>query len=159
MGLPRERAVRIVSVAGFLLGLPSAISLDVLHNQDWVWGVALMVSGLFFAIAVVVSGVRRFREQQLNHTGSDFQIGRWWEIVIGMLVPLQALVLLGWWLYQARGWDPKGWLNPFGVENVGTIVLQWGVVLVGLWLANRWLASRTNPTPPTPEDHIPAAVP
>ena len=159
MGLPRERAVGIVSVAGFLLGLPSAISLDVLHNQDWVWGVALMVSGLFFAIAVVVSGVRRFREQQLNHTGSDFHIGRWWEIVIGVLVPLQALVLLGWWLYQARGWDPKGWLNPFRVENVGTIVLQWGVVLVGLWLANRWLARRTNPTPPTAEDHIPAAVP
>ena len=159
MGLSRERAAWIVGVIGFVLGLPSAISVKVLHNQDWVWGVALMVSGLFFAIAVSLSGVRRFREQQLNHEGSDFHIGRWWEIVIAVVVPLEALVLLGWWLYQARGWDPKGWLNPFAVENVGTILLQWGAVLVGLLLANRWLARRTKPISPPPEDHIPAAVP
>ena len=62
-----------------------------------------MVSGLFFAIAVIVSGVRRFREQQLNHAGSDIRIGRWWEILICVVVPLEALVLLGWWLFQARG--------------------------------------------------------
>ena len=34
----------LVGTLGFLLGLPSALSIDVLHNQDWVWGVALMVS-------------------------------------------------------------------------------------------------------------------
>ena len=80
-------------------------------------------------------------------------------MLIGVVVPVQALVLLGWWLYQASGWDPKGWLNPFAVENVGTILLQWGVVLGGLLLANRWLARRTHSTPPTRDDHIPAAVP
>lgn len=159
MGVSRERAVAGVSIAGFLLGLPSALSLSVLHNQDWVWGVALMVSGLFFAIAVIVSGVRRFREQQLNHAGSDIHIGRWWEIVIGVLVPLEALILLVWWLWQARGWDPAGWLDPLGVENVGTILLQWGVVLAGLLLANRWIAARTRPAAITDADHIPAAVP
>jgi len=109
MGMPRERAVRVVGVVGFLCGLPSAFSLQVLHNQDWVWGVALMVSGLFFAIAVIASGVRRFRETQLNHADSDIRVGRWWDVVIGVVVPLEALALLGWWLYQARGWDPTGW--------------------------------------------------
>lgn len=159
MGMPRERAVRTVGAVGFLFGLPSALSLDVLHNQDWVWGVALMVSGLFFAIAVITSGVRRFREEQLNHSGSDIRIGRWWEIVIGVIVPLEALTLLVWWLWQARGWDPEGWLDPLGVENVGTILLQWGVVLAGLLLANRWLAARTKPASITASDHIPASVP
>ncbi len=139
-GVSRERAVRIVGVAGFLLGMPSALSLRVLGNQDWVWGVALMLSGLFFAVAVVVSGVRRFREEQLNHQDSDIRIGRWWDIVVGGLVPLQALILLGWWLYQSRTWDPAGWLNPLGTETVGTILVQWGVVLALLILANRWLA-------------------
>lgn len=151
MGVSRERSVWIVSVIGFLLGFPSAVSLNVLHNQDWVWGVALMVSGLFFAVAVLVSGVRRFREHQLNHDGSDIRVGRWWDFVIGVIVPLQALVLLGWWLYQARGWDPKGWLDPIGIENVGTILLQWGVVLAGLLLANRWIARRTNFQSPSPK--------
>ncbi|MBL8979194.1 MAG: sodium-dependent transporter [Gemmatimonadetes bacterium] len=159
MGVSRERAVIAVGTAGFLLGVPSALSINVLHNQDWVWGVALMVSGLFFAIAVLHHGVTRFRSEQLNHEGSDIHIGRWWEVVIGVVVPLEALVLLGWWLYQARGWDPEGWLDPLGVENVGTILLQWGVVLVALLLANRMLAARTRPVPPTRDDHMPAAVP
>jgi neurotransmitter:Na+ symporter, NSS family len=159
MGMERVRSVQIVGTVGFLAGLPSALSLQVLHNQDWVWGVALMVSGLFFAIAVMTWGLRRFREEQLNHAGSDIRIGRWWEIVIGVLVPLEALVLIVWWLYQARGWDPRGWLDPLGVENVGTILLQWGIVFVLLLLGNRWLAARTRQVPPTAEHNIPAPVP
>jgi NSS family neurotransmitter:Na+ symporter len=143
-GIERSRAIRIVGVVGFVLGLPSAISLRVLHNQDWVWGVALMLSGLFFAIAVIVHGVTRFRREQLNHEHSDIRIGRWWDIVIAGLVPLQAVILLVWWLWQARGWNPTGWLAPFGEDSVGTILLQWGVVLVGLLLANRWLATHTH---------------
>ena len=140
-GMEHRRAIRVVGTAGFLLGLPSAISLRVLHNQDWVWGIALMLSGLFFAIAVIVHGIRRFREEQLNHADSDIRVGRWWDIVIAVIVPLEALILLGWWLYQARQGDPAGWLRPFGVENVGTILLQFGVVLVALIAANRWLST------------------
>jgi NSS family neurotransmitter:Na+ symporter len=156
-GLARERAIRVVAIIGFVLGLPSAISIQVLHNQDWVWGVGLMVSGLFFAIGVLAHGVRRFREGQLNHEHSDIRVGRWWDIVLGVLVPLQALVLIGWWMYQVRG---PGWLNPFGIENVGTILFQWGVVLVALLAANRWLARvRPAPEPEGAEPRMPAAVP
>lgn len=158
-GMERQRAVRTVGLAAFVLGLPSALSLQVLHNQDWVWGVALMVSGLFFAIAVIVAGVRRFREEQLNHADSDIRVGRWWDVLIGVVVPLEAVILLGWWLYQARGWDPTGWLDPLGVENVGTILLQWGVVLAALLAGNRWLARHTRSEPQPPDDRMPPAVP
>jgi NSS family neurotransmitter:Na+ symporter len=143
-GMERRRAVRVVGVVGFLLGFPSALSLRFLHNQDFVWGVALMLSGLFFAIAILVYGVRRFREQQLNHEHSDIKVGRGWELVITILVPLEALVLLGWWVYQVRGEDLAGWLNPLREANVGTLFFQWGVVLVVLLLANRWLARHTH---------------
>jgi neurotransmitter:Na+ symporter, NSS family len=143
-GIERQRAIRYVGIAGFFLGLPSAISLAVLHNQDWVWGVALMVSGLFFSIAVITHGVRRFREQQLNHADSDVSIGGWWDVVIGVLVPLQAVILLIWWLYQARQWNPDGWLDPFGEDNVGTVLAQFVVVFVVLVAANRWLATHTH---------------
>jgi NSS family neurotransmitter:Na+ symporter len=143
-GLDRARAIRWVGVIGFLLGLPSALSLGALHNQDWVWGVGLMVSGLFFAIAVIASGVRRFRQEQLNHADSDVHVGAWWDVLIAAVVPLEAIVLLVWWLAQAAG--PEGWLNPFGVDNVGTIVLQWGLVLVLLLLLNRWIVARIRRT-------------
>ncbi len=142
-GMSRPRAIRIVGVVGFLLGLPSALSLRFLHNQDFVWGVALMLSGLFFAIAIVTYGVRRFREEQLNHEDSDIRVGRWWDVVIGVVVPLEALVLLGWWFYQVRGADLAGWLDPLREANVGTLVAQWTVVLLTLLLLNRWLAART----------------
>jgi NSS family neurotransmitter:Na+ symporter len=154
-GMSRPQAVRVVGVGGFLLGLPSALSLRFLHNQDFVWGVALMLSGLFFAIAIVTYGVRRFREEQLNHEDSDIRIGRWWDVVIGVVVPLEALVLLGWWFYQVRGADLAGWLDPLREANVGTLVAQWGVVLLALLLVNRWLASRTaRASPPDAVDPV-----
>ena len=155
-GVERPRAVRLVGVLGFILGVPSALSLAVLHNQDWVWGVGLMVSGLFFAIAVIKYGVRRFREEQLNHEDSDIRIGRWWDVVIGVLVPLQAVVLIGWWLWQV--WGP-GALDPFGVENVGTVLFQWGAILIVLLIANRYLA-RIRPTEVVAgQERMPPAVP
>ena len=142
-GMVRGRAVRVVGTVGFLLGLPSALSMRVLKNQDWVWGVALLLAGLFFAVAIIRYGTRRFREEQLNHADSDIRVGRWWDIVIGVLVPIEALVLLGWWLVQAWSWDPKGWLSPFAQENVGTVLTQFAVVLIALIAANGWIARRT----------------
>ncbi len=143
-GMERSRAIRVVGVVGFLLGLPSALSLRFLHNQDFVWGVGLMVSGLFFAIAILVYGARRFREQQLNHEHSNIKVGRGWDLVITVVVPLEALVLLAWWFYQVRGADLAGWLDPLREANVGTLLFQWGVVLAALLLANRWLARHTH---------------
>ncbi|HYC50787.1 MAG TPA: hypothetical protein VEB19_06750, partial [Gemmatimonadaceae bacterium] len=155
-GVQRPRAVRLVGILGFILGVPSALSLNVLHNQDWVWGVGLMVSGLFFAIAVIRYGVTRFREEQLNHEDSDIRIGRWWDFVIRFLVPLQAIALIAWWLWQV--WGP-GALDPFGVETVGTVLFQWAAILIVLLIANRYLA-RVRPTEPVAgQERMPPAVP
>jgi NSS family neurotransmitter:Na+ symporter len=104
-----------------------------------------MLSGLFFAIAILRYGVRRFREEQLNHADSDIRIGRWWDVVIGVIVPIEALFLLVWWLFQAWTWDPEGWLTPFAQENVGTVLFQFAVVFAVLLAANGWIARRSLP--------------
>jgi hypothetical protein len=49
---------------------------------------------------------------------------------------------MGWWLWQARGWDPEGWLDPFRAESAGTVLLQIVTAVVLLLLFNRWLARR-----------------
>jgi len=144
-GLARSRAVKLVGVGTFSLGLPSAISMRVLNNQDWVWGVALMLAGLFFALAVIIHGTRRFREEQLNHPDSDLGVGRWWDVVIGVLVPIQALILLTWLLVQSWQNDPEGWLRPLAEGSVGTVLLQFAVVLGVLIAANRWLVKQNRP--------------
>jgi NSS family neurotransmitter:Na+ symporter len=142
-GVERRKAIRIVGVVGFLLGLPSVLFMEVFRNQDWVWGVGLILAGLFFAIAVICSGVRRFREEHLNHADSNIHIGRWWDVIIAVLVPLQALVLLVWWLYDAsQGADD--WWHPLREVNAGTVLFQFAIVLAALIFANRWLVARNS---------------
>lgn len=141
-GLTRRRAVPVVAVTGFLLGAPSALSMDVFRNQDWVWGVGLMLSGLFFAIGVLRYGVDRFRTTLVNRTGSDLRIGRWWNLVIRLAV-LEAVVLLAWWMSQAvNREDLWATFTPLSSFNVGTVLVQWTIVLVAFLALNPVLARR-----------------
>ena len=143
-GLQRGRAITLVGAAGFLFGVPSALSLPFFQNQDWVWGVGLMVSGFFFAFAVMKYGVDRFRLTLINQAGSDITIGRWWNWAM-RLVMVEAVVLTVWWLWQAvQGGDLMATLTPFSSFNVGTVLIQWAVVLVALLLLNRFLADKMS---------------
>lgn len=141
-GMTRNRAILYVGVAGFLLGLPSALSVEFLRNQDWVWGVGLILSGLFFALGVIRYGVDRFRRTLVNREGCDIVVGRWWNWAI-RLVAVEAVVLMGWWLWQA--FDPEDLaktLTPLSSFNVGTVLVQWSLA-AGVFLAlNRRLGRR-----------------
>lgn len=155
-GIERGRAVTTVGAAGFLLGIPSALSMGFFDNQDFVWGVGLMLSGFFFATAVVRYGVREFRERFINTEYSDVRVGRWWDAVI-YLVIVEAVVLMGWWGYQAIDFDDLGaTLTPFASFNLGTLLVQWGIALVAFLVLNRWLAARTR-SAPRAEELEPAA--
>ena len=144
-GMARGRAITWVAVAGFVLGVPSALSLAVFENQDNVWGVGLLLSGLFFGIAVLRYGVNEFRERFVNSAGSDMRIGRIWNVAI-WVVTLEALILLVWWLSQTiseQGWAAS--LDPFARWSLGTILLQFAVVLVLCIAFNRRLARLAGP--------------
>ncbi|HUG41809.1 MAG TPA: sodium-dependent transporter [Longimicrobiales bacterium] len=154
-GLARGRALALVVSAGFLLGVPSALSADVFANQDWVWGVGLMVSGLFFAIAVIRYGVTRFREDLINTEHADIRIGRWWDWAIRLVV-VQAVVLILWWLLSVGREDPWG---PYGLLNT---LAQWGVAIALFIALNRWMVRRTHPEvarAEAPEGAMPPAIP
>jgi len=150
-GMSRRRALLVVAGAGLLFGAPSALSLTFLHNQDWVWGVGLMLSGLFFALGARKFGVERLRTEVVNAEGCDLHIGRWWSFLVRVVVPVEAVVLMGWWLWQARGWDAEGWLDPFSATSVGTVLMQVAIALVALVALNRWLASGARTTDLTEE--------
>ncbi len=139
-GIARPRAITIVGLAGFTLGLPSALSIEFFRNQDWVWGVGLMLSGFFFAISVLRYGADAFRRGFITSEGNDIRIGRWWNVVIG-LVAIQAVVLMLWWLYQAVDpTDLTATFTPFSSFNVGTVLVQWGIALAVFLTLNKWLA-------------------
>lgn len=137
-GLSRSRAILMVGLAGFLFGIPSALNTSFFQNQDWVWGVGLMLSGFFFAFAVIRYGVTKWRETYINTADSDVRIGVWWDWAI-RLVMVQAVVLMGWWLVQARGTSFAETWTLFSPFNVGSVLIQWGVVLLALIALNRVL--------------------
>jgi NSS family neurotransmitter:Na+ symporter len=143
LGIERRRAIAIVGIAGVLLGIPSALSNGFFGNQDFVWGVGLMLSGFFFALAVLRYGVTEWRAKFINTENSDVHIGAWWDWAI-RLVAVQAIVLIVWWLWQVRGADFAANWNPFAVENIGTVLVQWGIVLVVLIAFNGALVRRTR---------------
>ncbi len=143
-GWTRPKALGIAAGAGLIFGTFSALHMGFFKNQDWVWGVGLLLSGFFFAIAGLRYGLERVRQHIVNADGSDLKIGYWWTLFVGVLVPLEAVVLMVWWLVQARSWDPKGYLDPLGESSVGTVLAQWALGLLLLILANGWLFRRVS---------------
>jgi NSS family neurotransmitter:Na+ symporter len=145
LGLPRGRAVPLVGVLGFVLGVPSAWKLGIFQNQDWVWGLGLMVSGLFIAIALAIFGTDRFRRELINTEDEPHPVGAWFTFVMRYVVPLEFLALMVWWFYQsAANYDREGWWDPRHTYSVGTTVVQWGLLIVLLLLVNRWWAARVG---------------
>jgi len=142
--MSRGGALRVIYIATLILGLPSALSLDFFANQDWTWGIALMVSGAFIAIAVLRHGVDRFRTLQINSSFSDFQVGTWYNYALRYVIPAEVAVLVIWWFWQVIQTDPDHWWNPFQIESVGTCILQWALALLLFKLANSWIVERTS---------------
>jgi NSS family neurotransmitter:Na+ symporter len=139
-GIIRKKAILIVASLGFLLGIPSALDLSFLANQDWVWGVGLILSGAFISFSIIKYGVDKFRMEVINGFGSDVKIGKWYNLIIGILIPIQVVVLVSWWLISSIGWDPQWW-NPFHAENFGTVIFQWVIILVLFFVLNKTMVN------------------
>ena len=142
-GIQRKKSVLMVGLIGFLFGIPSAIKIEFLNNQDWTWGLGLLVNGIFFTYAVIKFGTSRFRKELINSNGHAFRLGRWFDCIIMFVIPVEFICVLGWWFWQsATVLDPKGWWNPFHTTSIGTCILQWGMVIVVLLLLNRFLGKK-----------------
>ena len=133
-----ERALRVVAHED-VLGPPGVVG--------GLWVLRIDDAGL---PAVLKYGVDRFRHEHVNSAGSDFTIGRWWSVAM-ILVVLEALVLLVWWFSQSLSAEGlAASVNPFRSFSLGTIVLQWAVLLAICLGLNRRLG-RTRPIGPPEE--------
>jgi neurotransmitter:Na+ symporter, NSS family len=142
-GMRRKKALPLVAAISAVMGVPSAISLKIFNNQDWVWGLGLIVSGLFFAFAVIKTGVENFRSRFLIDDNNDLYIGSWYTWIMKFVIPVEAIIMLIWWLYQSVTWDPDAWWRPSREYSLGTVLIQWIVLIIVLVLANstiyRWI--------------------
>lgn len=143
LGLKKIVAVLVTGLAALVLGAPSALNIKFLENQDWVWGVGLIVSGLFIAFGVLRYGVDRYRREAVNSAPNDLKLGKFYNILIA-LVPIESIILLGWYFYEsAFCFDCKAWWNPIRATSLGTVLLQWGLGIIILLILNRMLVERS----------------
>ncbi len=140
LGLSRTQAVLSTGMAGLLLGIPSAIQMGFLQNQDTVWGIGLLASGLFFSLLVRFIGPGRFEKEFLpfrSHVARKL-----FASLILWIIPLEFLLLMGWWIYQV--WNNDGSWNPLRIYSIGTCLVQWGLLLGILLMFNRKMSNRVG---------------
>lgn len=140
-GLKRSQSIGIVVVAVYLLGIPSARNLELLSNQDFVWGIGLMISGAFIAFAIVRNKVP-LMINEINAIPRDWKLGTAWSLIIRWFIPLAALALLVWWMFlSATVFAPEAWYNPFNPFSIMTCLAQFLLVLMLFIFFNRRISS------------------
>lgn len=142
LGISRKQTIGWVIILFIVFGFPSAYSLDVFNNQDWVWGLGLVLSGFFILVAVTKYGAIKFK-QELIDPSSDLTVSnRLFSWFIKGSLAL-AMVLLYWWMSQ--GYSDYPWFDESGnwhvldVYSNASILTQWLIiVLLGIFL-NKYL--------------------
>ncbi len=141
-GATRKKATGIICLAGFGFGIPSAMNLNFFANQDFVWGVGLMVSGAFISYAVINYGVTKFRTELVNTEERSTTLGPWWEIILKYVVPVEVVTLLGWWMFlSATEYAPDTWYNPLSAFSVATVLIQWALAIFLVKVFNKKLVA------------------
>ncbi|CAH8830935.1 unnamed protein product [Trichobilharzia szidati] len=135
LGLSHRQAAFAGLFLTLIFGMPSAFSINVLTNQDNVWGFALMLSGLAMAGLVLIYGPMKYRKVIVN----DFGIGDWtlpivWVFMISVLVPLSGVGLIIWWAYDLIRSNPY-WYHVT-LDSMTTTLLEWLTLFLILITAN-----------------------
>ena len=141
LNVSKRKTLIIVIVCFIAFGFPSAWSLDFFSNQDWVWGVGLILTGLFILIAVAINNPVKFKEETID-VGSDmilpssfFRFAIFINIAVGFF-------LIYWWLsqdYSATWFNESGNWDLMGVYSNASTVTQWGIVIIIGLLLNGFL--------------------
>ncbi len=140
LGVQRRRAVAVAVGVSFCGGLPSALSLELLTNQDWVWGLGLILSGLIFSLAARRAGAGELRKTWIGPEASGF-VGGWLDLVLRFAIPVQFVLLIGWWFTQSAA-DAGGVLaalRPGERTGIGTCLVQWTAAFAVLFFLRRRL--------------------
>jgi SNF family Na+-dependent transporter len=136
IGVPRIPAAVLVGVVTFLFGLPSAMDINILVNQDYVWGFALLPCGFTYVTLVWYYGAEKFRQVVVNNYGlSDWPLPRVWKVVILFVTPLVGSAIIMWWIVEnIKDNTYPDWkkMSAESLLMVLTQVLRWIKLMVAM---------------------------
>jgi len=143
-GFNRKKATIIICIVAFILGAPSAISIDIFNNQDWVWGLGLLLSGAFFTFAVIKIGVNKFIDDWLKPKNYVTIYNVIFKILFYICIPFEFIIMLSWWFWQSVQWNPSTWWNPLSIFSLGGVILQWIIIIVIGFIFNQKFVNWIN---------------
>lgn len=123
MQMSRKKATSIVFAVTLVLGSFSAYDIDFLSNQDWAWGMALLIGTLFTCFAVWKFGVEKMRTKYINIEENDLYIGKWWNFSMLVIAPVAITILFIQNILDSMTWNADWW-NPFLPTSTGTALFQ-----------------------------------
>ena len=142
LGFTRKGAMIRVIIFFIIFGFPSAYSLDFFSNQDWVWGVGLIVTGMMILFAVVKHGAAKFKSSFIDED-SDFKVSTPYFVICMFANLAVAAFLVWWWLSQGYSdypwFDANGNWNVIDVYSNASVITQWLVVIVAGIVMNKFL--------------------
>ena len=130
-GVQRSSAVLWIVFSSFLFGIPSAMSLEILGNQDFVWSVGLIISGILMAIAAIKYGIDKMVNEVSLESENDWPFPTWWPLVVKFIAPFVGFTLVAWWMIES----PSFFI---------TCVVQWGTVLTFFYIMNNYLTKKLS---------------
>ena len=130
-GVRRSTAVVWIILSSFILGIPSAMSLEILGNQDFVWSVGLIISGILMALAAVRYGINKMMVEVMTESENDWPFPRWWPFVVKYVAPIVGFTLVMWWMIESPS---------FFV----TCMIQWGSILAFFYLINNYMSKKLS---------------
>lgn len=159
--MSRKKATTIIFFITLILGFFSAYNINFLKNQDWVWGMALLIGTVFTCFAVWKFGAEKIRIKYINIPENELPIGKWWNASVLFITPVLIIAMFIWWTIESAGWY-EDWWNPFLVDSTGTFIVQILVLIGVLLLFNKRISKSVKSTyidsvsegyPEIPEEH------
>ena len=144
-GLTRKSSIYITGGVTIIMGIPSALSLKFFNNQDWVWGIGLLLSGFFFIFFVLKMGVEKFVLQFINEYYNHIKKYMYLLKIFSIVMIIEFLTMTTWWFIQSINWYPNSWWHPFQEFSLGTCLLQWFLlILIGILVTNNILKIKSK---------------
>lgn len=145
MQVPRKYGLPVVLTLLFCCGLPSALHLEFLVSQDFVWAFGQVLAGAVTISLPILYGVSKFREDLVNQFGlDDWRLPRIWDFIVKFLDPVIALALLASFVVYTVEHEDSAWYK-FGRESLMLCFVEWLGVLLLLLLANCfWIFRRRS---------------
>ncbi|XP_068737675.1 uncharacterized sodium-dependent transporter YocR-like isoform X1 [Montipora capricornis] len=143
MKIPRKFSLALVSLGIFCLGIPSALNLDILVNQDFVWAFGQVLAGVVAITIPIRYGTSKFRDDIVNQFGlEDWTLPRIWDYIIKFVDPVIAVSLIVTFVIETVHDKETKWYD-IGRESLMSCLVEWLVVLTLLVLANAlWMFRR-----------------